>query len=163
MTCFVIESKVFRVHCMKLYMGSRGLAPLIRHWLEVSGYLHFQDALRCERAPSIHWTGSLVDFRDGMDVLEKRKISFLYWDSNTRPSSPWPIHYTNYDVFFLITGVEISCYALRCLVEKQHDFDVYLYWRKQLILVVVNNTLTRSQVSALYVCSTFLGNDLKDR
>jgi hypothetical protein len=48
-----------------------------------------------KRAPGTHWIGGWVDPRDGLEAIEKRKTSCLWWESNPilRPSSPQPSAY----------------------------------------------------------------------
>jgi hypothetical protein len=39
-----------------------------------------------------------VGYRAGLDVLEKRKFSCFYWDSNPTSSSPQLIQYTDHTI-----------------------------------------------------------------
>jgi hypothetical protein len=46
--------------------------------MEVSGYFHTPAGLLPARMPGTHCKGGWVGFRDGLDVLEKRKIFCRY-------------------------------------------------------------------------------------
>jgi hypothetical protein len=45
--------------------------------MKVSGQLHAPD-----RVPCTYWIGNWVDLRSGLDAVVKRKIPFLYRESN---------------------------------------------------------------------------------
>ena len=73
---------------MKAYRWSGGIAPLALN-LGIYGSECLTTRLRrfTSRYSGTHCTGGLVDPWAGVDVLENRKISYPYPDSNPRPSS----------------------------------------------------------------------------
>jgi hypothetical protein len=73
---------------MKAYRWSGGIAPLALN-LGIYGSECLTTRLRrfTSRYSGTHCTAGWVDPWAGVDVLEKRKISYPYPDSNPRPSS----------------------------------------------------------------------------
>jgi hypothetical protein len=69
---------------MKMYTGSRGVVVpfvlILGTFLETSDQLHAPAALSQGKNPGSHWIGGWVGPRDGLDVLEKRIISYPYRD-----------------------------------------------------------------------------------
>jgi hypothetical protein len=79
---------------MQSYRRSRGLTPLILNlgtrcrWVvnfTLRPFYPWEGSIT-------HWIAGLVRLRASMDVLEKRKISCPYWDSNPAPSVPLYIY-----------------------------------------------------------------------
>jgi hypothetical protein len=62
--------------------------------MEVSGKHHTLATLPPGNIPNAHLIKGWVGPRAGLDVLENRKISCLYQDSNPVLSSPQPSRYT---------------------------------------------------------------------
>jgi hypothetical protein len=54
--------------------------------LDGSGQLHCPALYPLERAFSTHWKGGWVGSRTGLDIVEKRKIS--YFDRESNPANP---------------------------------------------------------------------------
>jgi hypothetical protein len=50
-------------------------------WLH--GFVIHVGAVPVGRNPGTHCKGGWVDLRAGLDVLEKKNISFPYWESNS--------------------------------------------------------------------------------
>ena len=61
---------------------------LTRHWMKVNGCLHIPAALPVGKEPQYPLNKRLFGPRAGLDILEKRRIPYPYWDSNPCPSSP---------------------------------------------------------------------------
>jgi hypothetical protein len=81
------RKKVCPLHAIKEYRGSRGTAPLIlTSVLECSTSLPV--TLTLGTKPHTHWIEGLVSPRAGLDVLEKRQISYFCRDSNPGLSCP---------------------------------------------------------------------------
>jgi len=68
-------------------MVSEGMAPRIinvgiRCWMGANGQIHAPVVLLLgKESAGAHWIGDLVDTRDGLDSVEKRRITFLYRES----------------------------------------------------------------------------------
>ena len=84
------QSKVVPLHAMKPYGEAEVClySLLTRRYMEVSGQHHAPAALTSGKYPGTQWPGGRVGPKIGLDVLEKRQLPFLYWDSNLGPSSP---------------------------------------------------------------------------
>ena len=99
--CMVISKvkvKVVPLHSMEACRGSRDIVPLILNlgttWRQVFNFIPWH--LATGENPSTHCTGGWVGPGTCLDILEKRKIFFLWWDFNSKISSPWPSGYSGY-------------------------------------------------------------------
>jgi hypothetical protein len=72
------EDEVFLLHFMKAYRGSRGITlvilNLVIRWM--NAYFQASIVLPPQKSSIIHFIGGWVGPRAGLDVLEKRKISY---------------------------------------------------------------------------------------
>jgi len=98
-----VDCYVFLFNSMKGYKGVRGIAPLIRNvgtrWRWV---VNFRTAtLTPRKNPGFYRRWGLVICSAGLDVLEKRKISCPYGDSNPGWSIGKGCSYTATDVVFV--------------------------------------------------------------
>ena len=78
------EGKLVSVHAMTAFRWSRSKTPSIPNL----GARRTLQPLP-EKNPSIHCIGGCVRSRASLEVLVKRKISYLWRDSNPRSSSPY--------------------------------------------------------------------------
>lgn len=95
--------KVVRVHAMKAYRGSGGIAPVIlklgsRCWWIVNIIPQPRPLHLRERTPGTHWMGRWVCRRVGLNVSKKRKISCPHRDSTPALSVRNLVIYTEYAV-----------------------------------------------------------------
>jgi hypothetical protein len=89
-----VKDKVFSIHAVRACKGSRGMGQchsLITLALDGGEWSslcpsHFYPR---EIATTTSCTGSWVGPKDSLDILGKRKISHLFWDSNAGSSSPY--------------------------------------------------------------------------
>jgi len=75
---------------MKTQGRSIGLAPLTLNLGTRGGTVvipHHIQSIHAEQDKGDHRTGDWVSYRPDMNVLDKRKNSFPYWESNPRSSS----------------------------------------------------------------------------
>ena len=95
--------------------------------MQVRGYLHILATLSPGKNSSTHWMRCWVGSRVGLHILEKRKISLPYWDSNPKLSSQQHTHHTHY------TTQTILLLAFQKFLEPQRHFtlkmntDVYVF------------------------------------
>ena len=79
------NGNVFPVHAIKAYRRSGGLAPLIFNlgtkWRWLVNF-HAPAALLPGIIPGSHWVGGWTGPTAGLDVSEKRKISYAFRDFN---------------------------------------------------------------------------------
>lgn len=90
--------KFFPVHMKKAYRGTTHTAPVIlisvpdrSEWLT-----SFPGTFTLEKNPRTDWTGNWVGHTVVLNVLENRKTSFRYQNSNLEPTEQIAQSYTNY-------------------------------------------------------------------
>jgi len=89
--------------------------------MEVSGQLDTLTALPPRRNPGMHWLGDQVGPKAGQEILEKRKTSCPYHDSNPRMSRPMPSHYANWDTIeFDQFTVQMSSHKYKLTQVHKH-------------------------------------------
>ena len=80
--------KVFLVHTMQAYKGTRSIAPFINLAVDRGEWLTVHPSCSTPgKDPSTHWIGGWVDHRAGLDATKNRKISCHYGDLNRGQSS----------------------------------------------------------------------------
>jgi hypothetical protein len=82
------QSKAVLLLVMQMLRGRGSIAPTHswpQHYMGVS-QCHAPAALYpWKRTAGTHWIGGYVGFRAGLDSVARRKILFLYWESNPGP------------------------------------------------------------------------------
>jgi len=74
----------FPCPCHKACWGSRVYCFLLQHCMEVCGQHCALTTLCLGKKHRSHWIGSWVGPGASVDILEKRKASYLSWDMNPR-------------------------------------------------------------------------------